>query len=94
MNVIKIAIPAIAIAAALTTAPASAIVQKNDLNSAVQSAVSPVAEVQVNESGGVATITGHSPYFNDSQAATQAALQIDGIESVINRMFKSHSGGK
>ena len=93
MKISKVSIPAIAVAAALFAGSAAAIVPQGDLNSAVQSAVSPVANIQVTVNGNVATITGYSPKHQDTQAATQAALQIQGVESVVNHMFRSHAGG-
>jgi len=82
----------IALTIALATAvagPAAAMVSANDVTGSINQAVTS-GNVHVVVDGSEATLFGWVDDAHSKQAAAQAALSLNGIDSVRNRIFESH----
>ena len=78
----KLSLAALALAAAMASAPASAITT-GSLYGDVQSAVGGAGSVNVTVSGGVATLTGNADALAKA-AAARAALADPSVDRVVN----------
>ncbi len=74
--------------AAVASAPASAMISKQDLNSTLNSAVAN-GSVNATINGDTVTLFGVVESKFESHKARQAALKIEGVNSVINRVATS-----
>lgn len=89
----KTSIKSIAAAVALTAfvaAPASAMIQKNDLNRDINSSVSSGSNITATIVGDTVTITGYFTDAFDRNNAIKAAMNSAGVERVINNAFQSN----
>jgi len=74
---------------AMATAPASAIVSK-DLKADVLSALGSGSNVRVHVVGDTVTLSGYAEDSYSVAAAGRAALATEGVERVVNNVFKTN----
>jgi len=72
------------IIAGVMTGPAFALAPTQNIQGAVQSAISGSGTVSVTVRDGVATLFGHVDDSNSEQAVKQAALQFDNVDRIVD----------